>query len=170
MSGQVVSSDGSRVEVWLGCDQAAPAPLRLTISTLLWTSFTPSHARGLDISCAAAGASLVADWGLQELLQEGGCSLGSYDQHRLQYCLLSFSLESLDTATTLHTSQAPVGPETLQTVAQSSEVSFNHFVSSLTDILLEPNVKCLHHSVGQKKSKLQGHAVLFNEQNLRETK
>ena len=125
MSGQVVSSDGSRVEVWLVCDQAAPAPLHLTLTTFLWTSFTPSHARGLDISCAAAGASLVADWGLQELLQEGGCSLGSYDQHRLQYCLLSFSLESLDTATTLHTNYIMAPPKVWTVVNNSSYVRMN---------------------------------------------
>ena len=122
---QVVSSDGSRVEVWVVCDQAGGSPLRLTLATFLWTSFTPSHSWTLDTSCAAAGASLVADWALQELLQEGGCSLGSYDQHRLQYCLLTFRLETQDTATVLHTNYIMAPPKVWTVENNSSYVRMN---------------------------------------------
>ena len=77
--------------MWLVCDEPA-ANLTLRLETFLWTSLSPTSRADTAASCPGPGAAVALQLPLSDLLATGRCHPGSYDQQRLEYCLVRATL------------------------------------------------------------------------------
>ena len=107
--------EGEDVKVWVVCD-LPQSDLTLTLNILHYDSFSPSYSLQLEsVECEAPGSVLVHQSKLTDLLRAGNCSIGSYDDVRLEYCLLSFSLSRPDSSL-LHDNHLMSAPRSLSTL------------------------------------------------------
>ena len=103
------------VQAWLVCDRPH-SDLTLGLNIQHFDNFTPSYTELKSVGCEAPGSVLVYRRKLVDLLQAGDCRLGSYDSVRLEYCLMTFSLNTEDHSLLHHNylMSAPKSVSTLQ--------------------------------------------------------
>ena len=86
--------NGDNLEVWLVCDDKSSDLMTVNLKIFHFTSFTPSFQSQLTTAlCAEAGAVKIFESELKIMLTQGDCKVGSYDDVRLEYCLLYFTLD-----------------------------------------------------------------------------
>jgi len=87
--------EGDDVNVYGVCDHKEHN-LKLKIKTFHWDSFTPTYTSSVSLGpgCVRPGSVILYTTPLADLLSLGSCHPGSYDEERLDYCLVTFHLYS----------------------------------------------------------------------------